>query len=197
MELNQSSLNQQKNKEKKPLKKTITGNASIKKQSTGKRFFDELMGNDKRDLKEFFLFDLLAPTLKDIVVDFGKKFLDLIFYGRTGVRKSGNGSPSYISYSSYNQQQRRSDRPSRGRRINELDSIEFENRADAENVVVIINELIDQYGEADVGDLYELIGVTGNGYVDRNFGWRTPFNYDISYYHGSWILHLPRVVELN
>ena len=198
MEPNQSSLNQQqKNKEKKPLQKAIQGNGAIRKQSTAKRFKDELIYNDGTSLKDYFLFDLLAPTLKDVIVDFGKRFIEMIFYGRTSSKGRSNGG-SYISYSSYNQPPKRNDRPvQRGRRISELDSVEFENRADAEHVVDILNELIDQYGEADVGDLYELMGITGNGYVDRNFGWRTHFNYDISYYRGMWVLHLPRVIELN
>lgn len=189
----------QKNREKKPtLEKAIQGNASVKKPSTGRRFKDELIYDDGTDLKEFFLFDLLAPTIKDVIVDFGKRLLELIFYGRASGKAKSSGGASYVSYSSFNQS-RRSDRPiaSRTKRIAELDSLEFESRADAENIVDLMNELIDQYGEADVKDLYSLAGITSNGFVDCQFGWRTKFPYDISYYRGTWILHVPRVIELN
>lgn len=192
--------NPKQNKDKKPLEKAIQGNASIKKPSKSKRFLDSLINEDMGDVKEYLIFDVGIPAIKDMIVDMGQRALELLFYGRARGKNRNSNNSSYISYSSYNQQPRRNDnRPAqnRGKRIADLDSIEFESRGDAEHAVDVINELIDQYGEADVYDLYSIIGVTGNGFVDRNFGWRTKFQYDITYYRGMWVLHLPRVIELN
>ena len=194
MEPNQTQ--NQKSKEKKPLDKAIKGNAAVKKPSKSRRFFELFINEDVDNVKEYLLLDLLVPAIKDTIVDTVQRTIEMLFYGRARGKKSG--SSSYVSYASYSQRPR-NDRPvqSRGKRISDLDSVEFESRADAENTVDILNELIGQYGEADVGDLYELIGVSGNGHVDRSFGWRTPIPYDIQYWRGTWILRLPRVIELN
>ena len=187
-------LNNQKPKEKKQLEKAVQGNVNVKKPSLMSRFFGEFINKDIGNIWEYLLFEVVGPTLKDMFVDGSERLIELLAYGKVRGKSKSNGGSTYVQYSSMSTSK---PEPQRGRRINDLDTIEFENRGDAEHVVDIMNELIDMYGEADVGDLYDLMGVTGNGFVDRTFGWRTKIPYNISYFRGMWVLKLPRCIQLS
>ena len=57
--------------------------------------------------------------------------------------------------------------------------------------------MIDQYGEATVADFYELVGVTGNGYTDRSYGWKDLKQAYISRVREGFLFNLPRCIELD
>ena len=73
------------------------------------------------------------------------------------------------------------------------DDIEFDTREDAEEVLDRMDELIEQYGIVTVGDLFDLAGVTGNGYTDQNYGWTSVASATIERdRHGGYFIKMTR-----
>ena len=58
-----------------------------------------------------------------------------------------------------------------------------------------MDELIDQYGMVSVGDLYDLVGVTGQ-YTDNNYGWTDLRTASVVRTRDGYMIKLPRALAL-
>ena len=58
-----------------------------------------------------------------------------------------------------------------------------------------MDELIDQYGVVSVGDLYDLVGVTG-AYTDNNYGWTDLRTASVVRTRDGYMIKLPRALAL-
>lgn len=177
-------------KEEKSLEKVVTGEVKVKKRSKGRKFIDLFINEDGTDIKEYLLLEVFVPAVKDTILD----LMNMIFYGRT--RGSSKKGSTYVSYNSYSDRNRR---PT-GRAVRNgysFDDIEVESRGEAEKVLDVLNEMIDRYGEATVADFYDLVGVTGNGYTDRSYGWRDLRMASVRRTRTGYLFEMPRCVELD
>ena len=100
----------------------------------------------------------------------------MIFFGEVrNTRSSGwggvRGGSTKISYKDCWDNRGRSAQPARPTNRMSYDDLYFDNKDDAMNVLTSMDEIVDQYGVVTVADLFDLAGVTGNGYTDQNYGW--------------------------
>ena len=177
--------------EEKSLEKIVSGEVKVKKRSKGKKILDLFINEDGADIKEYLIFEVLVPAVKDTILD----LMNMIFYGRARGRK--NNGNTYVSYNSYSSGSGR--RPS-GRPIRSgysFDDIVVDSRGEAEKVLDVLNEMIDRYGEATVADFYDLVGVTGNGYTDRSYGWKDLRQASVQRTREGYLFIMPRCQELN
>ena len=72
----------------------------------------------------------------------------------------------------------------------------IENRGDAEEVLVRMDELIATYGLVSVADFYDLVGVSGN-YTDNKYGWTDIRGATTVRVGDGYMIKLPRVKPLN
>lgn len=199
MDMNSLKPNSNKYKAEKKsheLEKVVTGDVKIKKRSGGRKILDLFIEEDGGTIKEYLVFDILVPKIKDVLVDVAQSAVEMLFYGRSkrsDGRKGGN--KTYVSYDNYSRSNR-SFSPSR-RSIYAFDDIVVESRGEAERVLDILNDMIDQYGEATVADFYELVGVTGNGYTDRSYGWKSLKGAYASKVREGYLFNMPKCVELD
>ncbi len=176
--------------EEKSLEKVVTGEVKVKKRSRGRKFIDLFINEDGADIKEYLLLEVFVPAVKDTILD----LMNMIFYGRA--RGSSKKGSTYVSYNSYSDRTRR---PT-GRAVRggySFDDIEVESRGEAEKVLDVLNEMIDRYGEATVADFYELVGVSGNGYTDRTYGWKDLTMASIRRTRTGYLFDMPRCRELD
>lgn len=177
-------------KDEKALEKVVTGDVKVKKRSKGRKFIDLFINEDGADIKDYLLLEVFVPAVKDTILD----LMNMIFYGRT--RGSSKRGSTYVSYNSYSDGRRRpTGRPVRNGYS--FDDIVVESRGEAEKVLDVLNEMIDRYGEATVADFYDLVGVTGNGYTDRSYGWKDLRNAYIQRTREGYLFQLPRAMELD
>lgn len=177
-----------KTKEDKSLEKVVTGEVKVKKKSKGRKFLDLFINEDSQDIKEYLLLEVFVPAVKDTILD----LMNMIFYGRTRGKKGGS---TYVSYNSYSSgRQRPTGRRSTGYTF---DDIVVESRGEAEKVLDTLNEIIDRYGEATVADFYDLVGVSGNGYTDRSYGWKDLRQAAVQRTRDGYLFLLPRCIELD
>lgn len=62
-------------------------------------------------------------------------------------------------------------RYARRRSMFDYDQLIFRNRGDAESILYAMCDIIDQYGVASVGDLYDLAEVTNDNHMVNKYGW--------------------------
>lgn len=177
--------------------KVIKGTAVKKKKSVRKKFADLFFTEDIPNVKEYILYELLIPTIKDTIVEVIKNTADMMFYGKIrNNKKSGTGS--YISYSSYSRPQLANrDRTSpAGRTIYSFDDIYLEDMGEANQVLDVLREIIEKYGYVTVADYFDAVGVTGNGYTDRSYGWTDLTQAYVARSRSGYYLEMPRCEQL-
>lgn len=176
-------------KEKEPLEKVVTGEVKTRKKTFGRRIADLFFVEDRASVKEYLIFDVVVPAIKSTLVDSITKAANLIFYGTTSSKSSGYTDYRSISGGKAPVKANPSARFS-------PDDIIFESRGEAEHVRQTLLEVIDVYGQASVADLYDLAGITGNGYTDRSYGWTDLSSAYISSVREGYLLILPKAKML-
>lgn len=173
--------------EKKKLEKVIKGSATTKKKNA---LADVFIAEDVSKVKSYILKDRMVPIAKKLIVEIVEMFL----WGSTDTGRKSHSSSPKISYTNY--YDRRDDRPSVSTRsVYSYEDVIIEDRGDAEYVLTMLEEAIETYGMASVGDLYDLVGITGN-YTDNKYGWTDLHDARIKPTRGGFTFDLPRVRPL-
>lgn len=151
----------------------------VGKKSLGRKLKETFISEDSKDVKSYVFLDVIVPTIKNTILD----ILEMVFFGGTTRRGYSRSYADRVSYSSYYKSEyngrrstlnRDSDRSLR-RSDDKIDyrNIILKNRRDAEEVVNELIRRIDEYKQATIADLFDLIDVTSS-YVDNNWGWTDP-----------------------
>lgn len=179
----------------------LHGKATRKKRSLGKRFGDTFLSEDRGDVGEYLIFDVLIPAAKDTLTDLVGRGLEMLLYGEARgsyKRSSGGRRTGHTDYSKYSQTERkRPQTTSRARKTLDFDDIVFDSRADAERVLDYLLGRLEDYEVVTVADFYDAAEITGD-YTDNKWGW-----YDLSDAYvrrvrsgGGFIILLPRPEQL-
>lgn len=189
---NKSKL-EQKQPEKK-VEKIISGSAKVKKKSEVKKLTDVFISEDISNVKSYIWNDVIVPIVKKAI----SETVDVILYGESGhsKKKSPASRVSYRSYYEDGDDNRRRDYGSIRRSNYDYNDIVLENRGDAEEVLIKLDELIDVYGSASIADLYDMVGMSGS-YTDNRYGWEKPGVGSVVRVRDGWLLKLPKVNILN
>ena len=156
----------------------------------------EILGEDIQNVKSYIFMDVLVPAIKKAISDIVTDGISMILYGGTNRGKKGSSNASYVSYNSISDRRDERREPSTQRVGPRYDDITLESRAEAEEVLARMDELISMYGSASVADLYDLIGVTSN-YTDNNYGWTNLAKAGTERtYGGGYRLKLPRAIQI-
>ena len=181
----------------KKIEKVVSGTAKTKKKSEMSKFKDIFISEDASNVKSYVLMDVLIPAMKKAISDIVTTGIDMILYGEEGEsrRRAPSERVSYRRY--YDQRDDRSIDRVRTRTGYSYDDIIVDNRGEAEEVLSRMDELIDQYGVVSVGDLYDLVGLTGN-YTDQKYGWtniRTAKPERLR--DGGYVIKLPKALPID
>lgn len=193
--------NKELNKEKK-VQKVISGPVTVKKKSELRKFFDSFVQEDINKVKNYAISDVIIPNVKKVILDIVNTGLSMIFFGDAGAaRKKSNINGTKISYQRYwdspqNDGYKEIQRQP-ARSVFDFDDIVLDNRADAETVLMQLEELIDTYGFATVADLYDSLSITSTNHCDNNYGWYSLKNASCVLVRGGYKLVLPKVVPIN
>lgn len=185
----------QKETEERKVEKVITGVAKTKKKSEARKFTDIFVSEDLHSIRDYFVFDVLIPGIKDIIFDALTGSVKRAFWGDRG-SSSGKKRPTVdrVSYGRYYDSPR--DRRDRGdirtRNRFDYDDILFDNYADADAVLSALEDVIDRYGMAKVSDLYEFSDISTNNYQVTKYGWTDLHNAKIVRGRDGYVINLPR-----
>ncbi len=184
--------------DKKEVKQVATGH--IKEKGVGERIADSFLSEDTRTVKNYILWDVFIPGIKNAIADMVIGGLEMAFFGSTRARRS-NGGGSRVSYQNYygssdrGYSNSRVDRNYRSSRSGYNDIV-LDSRQEAEDVRISMEELVNRYGEATVADLYSLVGITST-HQDNKWGWRDIRDFHISRSGGGYILDFNQPIYLD
>ena len=189
---------EQKNKEReKKVEKVVTGKVITKKRSGIRKFADELISEDAKNVKSYVFGEVLIPAIKKAVLDIVTDGINMIIYGESG-RGAKRSTADRVSYRNYYDGHSRSIRDDRGSYSSRrsYDDIILNSRGEAEEVLARMDELMDTYGLVRVADLYDLVGITGD-YTDNKYGWTNIRNAEVVRVREGYAIKMPRAIPID
>lgn len=196
---NKSKTEAVKQAEEKRVEKVVTGKVVTKKKSGFSKFAGEFISEDAKNIKSYVIGDVLIPAFKKAISDIITDGIDIILYGGNGRSRSGRFNADRVSYRSYYDDRRPSDRLTTSRYSSNsysYDDIILDSRGEAEEVLARMDELMDTYGLVRVADLKDLVGITGS-YTDNKYGWTNIRNVEIVHVRDGWMIKMPRAVAID
>ena len=176
------------------VEKITTGAVKTKKKSEIRKFADVFLEEDIVDIKARIKHDIIIPNVKRILYNIGEGILSSLFDVPRDRSRSTADKVSYNNcYNGGRRDDRRDDYGSRPRF--DYDEITFTSRGDAEDVLDRLDEMIEQYGMARVGDIYDMVGKSCS-YTAYNYGWTNLREARVVRSGSDYALELPRVKPL-
>lgn len=164
--------------------------ARVKRESTARKVVGEIIKEDARSVGETVLWDVIIPTVKNLISDTVTRSIESMLYGDSRPRSRNN----YSDYSGYSRQKGGRDRPVERRERRsarqaepERNEIIFDTRSDANDVIDRMSDIIDQYGQASLADLNALIGASSN-FIDDNWGWTDMGSFNVRQVRDGFML---------
>lgn len=196
MEDYKSNSHKSKSNAKKKIEKVVSGNVKSKKKGELHKFTDVFISEDASNVKSYIFMDVLIPAIKKALYDIVTGGLEMSLYG--GTNKNRNPGSPKVPYRNY---YRASDEIERSERlipksVYDYDDIFFDNRGDAERVLMELCKQISDYGTVSVADFYEFVGITGN-HTDYKYGWSNLHNARVVHTRSGYIINLPKALPLD
>lgn len=180
--------------DKAAVEKVVTGKASIRKKSLADKFSTTFFGDDLNSVTKYVIQDVMIPAAKSMISDAVSGGIEMLLFGEKRGRGSSRlGAKSHVSYSSISSG-RNMPAPSK-RNSRDFDDILFDDRGDAESVLETLVDLVADYGQATVADLYDAAGMTSD-HTDFNWGWTNLSASVVSRVSGGYMIKFPRVEAL-
>lgn len=180
--------------EERKVEKVVKGPIKTRKKPLGKKFLETFINDDLEDIKSYVFFDVIVPTVKDTVLE----MVRMLLYGGEKASNKKEKPYSRVSYSSYyDRDERKAKARGTGKATKEFYDIILDSRAEAEEVLDSLRDIVDQYGQASLADYHDLCGVTGS-YTDNRYGWTDLTHVSISYIRGQgYIVDLPKAILID
>lgn len=190
--------------EQKKVAKITTCAVVTRKKGLWKRITETFIKDDVTSVSSYILHDVLIPAAKSTISDMVQGGIEMMLFGeRKGSRTKRSGGQSYVSYNNYSSSRydrdKRDDRREispQNRARHNFDEIILTSRGESEEVLSHLVDLIIDYGQATVADLYDLVGMTGN-FTDNKYGWVDLSSASVSRVHDGYLLNLPKTLLLD
>lgn len=183
---------------KKQSEKNLTPVATVahrRKKSLRKQFSETFVAGDAKTALRYSLFEVLLPAARDMVLDTFQQGLEKLIMGdgrRGGATRPQAGPLGNVQYNRYSSRatgpQRAISRQARAR--HDFDEIILDDRSEAEEVIDRLFNVVSQYDQATVADLYELVGLASN-HTDHKWGWTDLSGAGVTRIRGGYLVDLP------
>lgn len=178
----------------------VSGQTTVRKKNVVERL-------DIPGIVSDAVIDKILPDLRDIAFDSITSVLSNVFYGddRMAGRRGYSSQPTSYrqsNYRSYSRPYRSYDVPfdedpyAHPTGVYDPDDILFSNKEDAKNVYYAIGNIISNYGQASVADLYDAANLSNINVSDK-YGWKDISDSKIRMVRDGYILVLPRPIRLD
>lgn len=177
----------------KKLEKVVSGKVRTKKKTEFQKLSETFFSaEDFENAKSYIFLDVLIPTLKKTILD----IVNVVLYGDGYETKRGT-TASKISYRKYYDEASEgfNYRTTRARNNYNFNDIIFDNRGEAEDVLLRMDELLMYYEMVSVADLYELTGIQGR-YTDNDYGWTNLRDACVVRTRDGYLLKMPKIQPL-
>lgn len=167
--------------EKREVRQITKGKVTLRKKPLHRKFLDAFRPEDNKGFVEHVLLDVLVPGVKNAVADASISTIEnaLGVEGTTRSRRRGREGGGYTSYNRMSSgrrdtrdrdRDRRGDRDREVRRGDDAKEVILDTRAEAEDILDALIELISNYDAATMRDLLSMIGEPHNP-THEDWGW--------------------------
>lgn len=188
--------------------KVIKGSAKLEKRSAGRKMIDFLFSDKLDAVGNFLAYNILGPSLKDLIFKLGTGALQMALFGGNSV-SSGGYVPGYgyqtarrdapVPYNQMSNPGYAQPQPGLMTQRLSLNDISFDTKDDAWLVLDRMGREIGRYGKVRVADFYTFAGITGQegNWTLQSSGW-----YNLGDAHpmmrtdGRWIIDFPPVQNI-
>lgn len=182
----------------KNVERVTSGEAIKRKKSIRKQLRETFIAGDLKSSMRYVAFDILLPTLRDMLWEAGSGGIEKLIFGesrRRGSTPPQAGPTGYVSYNRYSMGGSRMSGPQRAmsrmaRARHDFDEIVLPDRVEAEEVIDRLFDLVSRYETATVADLYELVGLPSS-HTDHKWGWSDLRGAGVSRVRDGYMLDLP------
>jgi hypothetical protein len=176
--------------------KIVTGNVVQRKSSVGRKLAQTFIQEDMPSVTEYVIMEVLVPAAKNMIADVFTTGLQRMLFGGAARTSSVTGArPGYTSYNSITKPAARTV-SSQAKASHNFSEVILESRAEAEDVLDRMRDVINEYQVVTVADFYDLIGHTGE-FTDNKWGWDDLRSASIRPTRGGYLLSLPRTIALS
>lgn len=189
-----------KKKETPKKEKIATGVVRTNEKTGLSKAFEGFFARDLHEAGEYIWHNIAIPKLRIFVDEFLTSAIHAMTGGNSRTTTSSNGKSSY----NYNSRYVSSSRDRDDYRRYEYDradynyrDITFESRGDAERVLDILRDDLEEYKTVSVSDLYDRAGVAYNNRQGRKYGWCDLRGSDIISVQDGWAIKMPPVMPLD
>lgn len=182
---NSRSARDQPAEEPKRVERVTSVEAKRRKKGLGRQFKETFIAGDARGALRHVAISVLVPAAKHTLSEGFHDFVDHVIYGDARPRRGGGIPPATgrvdypTPYHRMNAGPPNTARPMSGARMlsqtarnrHDFDAIEIPDRREAEEVLERMYDMLSQYGEVSVADLYGLTGIKVE-HTDYKWGWR-------------------------
>jgi hypothetical protein len=162
-----------------------------------RRVTHDFISEDGPSVMQYVVLEVMMPAAKNLISDVVSQGIERMLYGDSRPSRS-SGRPGYTNYSrppgagrSIPMSDPRPALSRQARANHDFGEIILATRAEAEDVLEQLRELINQYEIATVSDLYQLVGHTGE-FTDDKWGWDDLRSASIRPIRGGYLLNMPR-----
>lgn len=192
--------------DEKKVSKVIEGQVVRRQKPLGKKFTELFVSGDRHSATQYVIMEVILPALKDMTADAVSQGIERVIFGearsssrRTGSRPAGMGTPGYVNYNRYVRDPREANRPgmsSKAKATHDFREIILTTRAEADEVIERMYDLLNRYELVTVADLYNLVGETPS-YTDDKWGWLEMTGTSIQRVRNGYLLDVPRPTALD
>ena len=186
--------------------KVVSNKVITRKQPLSRKILKTFVGQDVVDVKGYLINEMIVPSLKNFVCDVMQDIPQMLLFGDTRRSRDPRArGGSYVSYDRFYSggKDRRDRRDNRGEpRVRSLtrytDEIILTTRGECEKIIFDLSDRIEDYGQATIADLNDMIGKTGE-FTDCYWGWadRSAMrSASFKRVREGWLLLLPEAVSL-
>jgi len=186
----------------KKVTKVTTGKVFKQKKSASGNFLKSFISDDIGGIGTYILHDVLIPTIKTMLTDVVQGGLERLLFGESRPQSNHRRTTPHVSYNRSSVNNGRVVRSTSGssrverHKQSSYDDLILTTRKEAEEVLYQLVYLCREYGQASIGDLYDLVGITGN-FTDNKHGWYDLGSANIKPVRGGYMLNLPRTQPLD
>lgn len=183
----------------KDIKRVTSEEPKRRRRSLRKQFKAVFFNGDPKATAEYVAFGVLLPAAQDMVLDAISGGAERIIKGETRRRRTTSAPPSgpsgFVSYNRYSMGGQRAQEPPRyvshrARASHNFDEIVLTSRAEAEEVIERMYDIIGRYDSVTVADFYELVG-TPSAHTDHKWGWVDLRGAGVARVRNGYLIDLP------
>lgn len=195
-----SNKNPEPKKEEVQVSRKIVRGEVSRKESAINKFARSFFQEDVENIKEYVIFDVIVPEVKNTFLD----VFEMMMFGEVRGRRSSRSNRSGVVNNTHTNYHRPSRNSAPERKVSNVnrrathnfDDIIVRDRGDAEEVLSTMIEQLETYGFVSVLDFYELLGEPST-HADKKYGWSDLGSARIERSRDGYRFNLPRTRVLD